>query len=165
MGLREATLKFAPFATVTIILGHLALAIFGIPWFVTITFYAVKPFLSSFSATTYALRDVPLVLPFFPLQSCAALLAGLGFAIRNSEFGTHWSARAVWVVPTIWLLANMSGWSSLHSNLGVWEAFFLGNNWGTKKMQLTTTLPCMSAVFYGLGNYLGLLIARSRNGS
>ena len=53
--LHEAALKLGFPRTVAFALGHLALATFGIAWFVTISFYALKPNPRYFSA-----QNVPL---------------------------------------------------------------------------------------------------------
>jgi hypothetical protein len=78
------------FRTAIYFFGHLTISTLGVGMAAAMLFYAFKPALSPF-LSPFALRhDLPLMIPFFPIQSLVALVVGFTIARKKGAF---WSTE------------------------------------------------------------------------
>jgi hypothetical protein len=145
---------------VGIALLHVILATVAVPVSSAMLYYVVKPVLSPFDSLGH---DVPLIWPFFPVQSLVGLLTGFLLFVRRTRFGRSRVARFVWIIPAAWFSLMFLAWGS-HSVLSEnrWEHFFLSGLGDSKREQIFITLPLLTSVAYAFGNYLGGRYEQSR---
>jgi hypothetical protein len=118
-------------------------------------FYAFKPVLSPF-LSPFALRhNLPLMIPFFPIQSIVALVVGLAIARKKGAFWGDGSAQWVWVVPTLLLLLSVASYQPNSVLMeSCWRHFFWSPLLESRREQLNTTLLFCMSFAYALGNFL-----------
>lgn len=106
--LSESSLQFL--RTIVFFLGHLAISTLAVGMTSAILFYTFKPVLAPFLSPIVLRHDLPLMLPFFPIQSIVALVIGFVLARKKGNFWGHASAQWVWIVPTLWLLLSLASY-------------------------------------------------------
>lgn len=136
-------------------LGHLTISTLGVGMAAAILFYGFKPILSPF-LSPFALRhDLPLMIPFFPIQSIVALVVGFSIARKKGQFWRHGSAQWVWTVATLWLLLNLALYQPSSVMMeSRWRHFFWSPLLESRRVQMGTTLFFMMSVTYGLGCFI-----------
>lgn len=151
--LNDSSLR--PFRAAIYFLGHLAISTLGVGMTAAMLFYAFKPALSPF-LSPFALRhDLPLMIPFFPIQSIVALVVGFAVARKKGGFWGHGSARWVWVVPTLLLVFSLVSYQPNSVMMeSRWHYFFWSPLLESRRHQLDTTLLFMMSIAYALGTSL-----------
>jgi hypothetical protein len=135
--------------------GHLTISTLGVGMTAAMLFYAFKPALSPF-LSPFALRhDLPLMTPFFPIQSTVALVVGFAVARKKGRFWRHGSAQWVWIVPTLLLLLSLASYEPNSVMMeSRWRHFFWSPLLESRRDQLNTTVLFMMSIAYVLGNFL-----------
>ena len=143
------------FRTAIYFFGHLTISTLGVGMAAAMLFYAFKPALSPF-LSPFALRhDLPLMIPFFPIQSLVALVVGFTIARKKGAFWSHGSARWVWIVPTLLLLFSLVSYQPDSVMMeSPWRHFFWSPLLESRRGQLDTTLLFVMSIAYALGNFL-----------
>lgn len=135
--------------------GHLTISTLGVGMTAAMLFYAFKPALLA-SLSPYALRhDLPLMIPFFPIQSIVALVVGFAIARKKGSFWGDKSAMLVWILPTLLLLLSLASYQSSSVMMeSRWRHFFWSPLLESRRSQLDTTLLFLMSTAYAIGNFL-----------
>jgi len=151
--LNDSSLRL--FRAAVFFLGHLTISTLGVGMTAAMLFYAFKPLFSPF-LSPFALRhNLPLMIPFFPIQSVVALVVGFAIAKKKGEFWGHGSAQWVWIVPTLWLLLFFASYQPSSVMMEPrWSHFFWSPLLESKRVQMGTTLFFLMSIAYALGNFL-----------
>lgn len=157
----DASLRL--FRTAIFFVGHLTISTLGVGMTAAMLFYALKPVLSPF-LSSYALRhDLPLMIPFFPIQSVVALLVGFAVARRQGKFWAHGSAEWVWIVPTVYLAFSLASYqTSSVMTESRWRHFFWSPLPESRHDQLNITVLFSMSIAYALGNFLARKLDNTR---
>jgi hypothetical protein len=149
----DSSLQFL--RTVLFFLGHLAISTLAMGLTSAMLLYTFEPVLAPF-LSPFALRhDLPLMLPFFPIQSIVAFVIGFMLARKKGEFWSHVTAQWVWIVPTLWLLFSLASYQSSSVMMeSRWRHFFWSPLLESRRAQRGTTLLFLMSITYALGNFL-----------
>jgi hypothetical protein len=153
--INDSSLRF--FRAATYFFGHLAISTLGVGMTAAILFYAFKPALSPFLSPFALKHNLPLMIPFFPIQSIVAFVVGFTIARKTGGFWSHGSARWVWIVPTLLLLFSLVSYQPNSVMMeSRWRHFFWSPLLESRRGQLDTTLLFLISIAYALGNLLAL---------
>jgi hypothetical protein len=135
----------------------------GVGMAAAMLFYAFKPALSPFLFPLALKHDLPLVIPFFPIQSAVALLVGFAVARKQGRFWGHVTAEWVWIVPTVYLAFSLVSYqSSSVMTESRWRHYFWGRLPESRHDQLNITILFSMSVAYAFGNFLARKLNNTR---
>jgi hypothetical protein len=149
----DSSLQFL--RSVLFFLGHLAISTLAVGMASAILFYSFKPALTPFLSPFVLRHDLPLMFPFFPIQSIVAVAIGFVLARKKRGFCGHGSAQWVWIVPTLWLLFSFASYQPSSVMMeSRWRHFFWSPLLESRRVQLGTTLFFLTSITYALGNFV-----------
>lgn len=139
---------------------HLVTGAWGIGVISAMSFYSVKPILGFFFRQSVLQRDAILLIHFFPIQCCTALITGFVLFLRGGSIFRNRVGTWVWLFPALWFLLNIMAWESQGpTNSHWWYYFFLSSQPLAQRRQLITTLPLLTSVLYAVGLQIGRIAA------
>jgi hypothetical protein len=135
--------------------GHLTISTLGVGMTAAMLFYAFKPVLSPFLSPFSLRHNLPLMIPFFPIQSIVAFVVGFAIARKKGEFWGHGSAQWVWILPTFLLVLSLASYqpSSVMTE-SRWHHFFCSPLLESRRQQLDSTLLFLTSIAHAVGNLL-----------
>ena len=159
--LNDSSLRL--FRAAVFFFGHLTVSTLGVGMTAAMLFYAFKPVLSPF-LSPFALRhDLPLTIPFFPIQSVVALVVGYAVARKQGRFWSHMSAEWVWIIPTVYLAFSLVSYqSSSITTESRWCHYFWSRLPESRHDQLNITILFSMSVAYAVGNFLARRFGNAR---
>jgi hypothetical protein len=160
--LNDSSSRF--FRATVFFVGHLTISTLGVGMAAAMLFYAFKPVLSPF-LSSFALRhDLPLAIPFFPIQSVVGLLVGFAVARKQGRFWGHVSAEWVWIVPALYLAFSLASYrAGSVMTESRWRHYFWSRLPESRHDQLNITILFSMSVAYALGNFLARKLDNSRS--
>jgi hypothetical protein len=151
--LSNSSLQF--FRSVLFFLGQLFISTLAVGMASAMLFYSFKPVLTPFLSPFALKHNLPLMLPFFPIQNIVAAVFGFVLARKKYGFWSYGRAQWVWIVPTLWLLLSFASYQPSSVMMeSRWHHFFWSPLLESRRVQLGTTLFFLTSVTYALGHFV-----------